>query len=207
MFLTFHGRSRVAPDIEAKIHESPHVMTGPLIVLALGALGAGFAFKDFFIGIGQSAFWRDSLFTAPGNTILQDMHEVPGWVVTAPSVMMVAGFLIASLFYLALPWLPRILSSLFKPIYKFLLNKWYFDELYDFIFVRPALAIGRFFWKVGDGKLIDGLGPDGISARVLDVTRQAVKIQTGLVYHYAFAMLIGVAMLLTWFMFAGGVLK
>ena len=113
----------------------------------------------------------------------------------------------ASLFYLALPWLPRILSSLFKPIYKFLLNKWYFDELYDFIFVRPALAIGRFFWKVGDGKLIDGLGPDGISARVLDVTRQAVKIQTGLVYHYAFAMLIGVAMLLTWFMFAGGVLK
>ena len=207
MFLTFHGKSRVAPDVESKIHESPAVMTGPLIVLALGALGAGFAFKELFIGHNQAAFWREALFQAPGNTILQDMHHVPGWVASAPSAMMVGGFLIAALFYLALPWLPRILARLFKPIYKFLLNKWYFDELYDFLLVRPAMAIGRLFWKIGDGKIIDGLGPDGISARVLDITRQAVKIQSGLVYHYAFAMLIGVALILTWFMFAGGVLK
>ena len=89
-------------------------------------------------------------------------------------------------------------------LYQFLLNKWYFDELYDFIFVRPALWLGRLFWKGGDGCVIDGFGPDGVSARVLDVTRNVVRLQTGYLYHYAFAMLIGAAALITWFMFAGG---
>ena len=100
--------------------------------------------------------------------------------------------------------LPVELANQQPLLYKFLLNKWYFDELYDFIFVRPAKWIGRFLWKVGDGKIIDGLGPDGVSARVLDVTRNAVKLQTGYLYHYAFAMLIGVAGFITWFMFGVG---
>ncbi|TIP03559.1 MAG: NADH-quinone oxidoreductase subunit L, partial [Mesorhizobium sp.] len=85
-------------------------------------------------------------------------------------------------------------------LYGFLLNKWYFDELYDFLFVRPAKRLGRFLWKTGDGAIIDGLGPDGISARVVDVTNRVVKLQTGYLYHYAFAMLIGVAALVTWMM-------
>ena len=89
-------------------------------------------------------------------------------------------------------------------LYRFLLNKWYFDELYDLIFVRPALWLGRVFWKGGDGYVIDGFGPDGVSARVLDVTRNVVRLQTGYLYHYAFAMLIGAAALITWFMFSGG---
>ena len=88
-------------------------------------------------------------------------------------------------------------------LYKFLLNKWYFDEIYDFLFVRPAMWLGRLFWKGGDGFIIDGFGPDGVSARVLDVTRNVVRLQTGYLYHYAFAMLIGVAAFITWFMFAG----
>src|SRR4030081_3552922 len=88
--------------------------------------------------------------------------------------------------------------------YRLLLNKWYFDELYDVIFVRPALWLGRLLWKGGDGFIIDGLGPDGVSARVLDVTRNVVRLQTGYLYHYAFAMLIGVAGLITWFMFGLG---
>ena len=88
-------------------------------------------------------------------------------------------------------------------LYRFLLNKWYFDEIYDFLFVRPAKWLGTTLWKRGDGWLIDGFGPDGVSARVLDVTRNVVRLQTGYLYHYAFAMLIGAAMLITWFMFAG----
>ena len=91
-------------------------------------------------------------------------------------------------------------------LYKFLYNKWYFDELYDFVFVRSAFRLGRFLWKVGDGKIIDGLGPDGIAARVLDATRGAVRLQSGYVYHYAFVMLIGVVALVTWFMVMGGAL-
>ena len=94
------------------------------------------------------------------------------------------------------------LARTHEVLYKFLLNKWYFDEIYDFLFVRPAKALGRFLWKKGDGWLIDGFGPDGVSARVLDVTRNVVRVQTGYLYHYAFAMLIGAAIFITWFTFA-----
>ena len=99
---------------------------------------------------------------------------------------------------------PQRLADAFPALYRFLLNKWYFDELYDAIFVRPAFAIGRFFWKGGDGAIIDGLGPDGVAARVLDVTRSAVRLQSGYIYQYAFAMLLGVAALATWYLFGGG---
>jgi NADH-quinone oxidoreductase subunit L len=97
---------------------------------------------------------------------------------------------------------PARLATANPLAYRFLLNKWYFDELYDFLFVRPAFWIGRLFWKGGDGFVIDGFGPNGISARVLDVSRGAVRLQTGYVYHYAFAMLLGVAALATWYIFA-----
>ncbi|HRD78510.1 MAG TPA: NADH-quinone oxidoreductase subunit L, partial [Hyphomicrobiaceae bacterium] len=100
-------------------------------------------------------------------------------------------------------WLPAATARAFRPLYLFFLNKWYFDELYDRLFVRPAHAIGRVLWRTGDGKIIDGLGPDGIAARVLDAARGAVRLQTGYVYHYAFAMLIGIAALITWFMMTG----
>jgi NADH-quinone oxidoreductase subunit L len=118
--------------------------------------------------------------------------------------MLVAGFAIAYLFYILRPDLPKRFAEANAPIYKFLLNKWYFDELYELIFVRPGLRLAHFLWQKGDGWLIDGFGPDGISARVLDVTRNVVRLQSGYLYHYAFAMLIGVAALVTWYMFAGG---
>jgi NADH-quinone oxidoreductase subunit L len=118
--------------------------------------------------------------------------------------MMVLGLVISYIFYISRPYLPVELGRQHPMLYQFLLNKWYFDELYDLIFVGPAKRIGRFLWKVGDGYIIDGFGPDGVSARVLDVTRNVVKIQTGYLYHYAFAMLIGVAGLITWFMFGLG---
>ena len=118
-------------------------------------------------------------------------------------VAMALGFALAFLFYIRDTSLPVKLAAQHEPVYKFLLNKWYFDELYDFILVRPAMWLGRFLWKTGDGLVIDGLGPDGISARVADVTKGVVRLQTGYVYHYAFAMMIGVAVLISWFMFGG----
>ncbi len=136
--------------------------------------------------------------------ILEDMEQIPHLLGFLPTVMMVVGFLISWLFYIRRPYLPVELANQQPLLYQFLLNKWYFDELYDLIFVGPAKWIGRFLWKVGDGKIIDGLGPDGVSARVLDVTRNAIKLQTGYLYHYAFAMLIGVAGFITWFMFGAG---
>ena len=132
------------------------------------------------------------------------MHHVPLHAsASLPTVMMAIGFVIAWQFYIRRPDIPVELARQHELLYRFLLNKWYFDELYDFLFVRPAKWLGRALWKGGDGWLIDGFGPDGVSARVLDVTRNVVRLQTGYLYHYAFAMLIGVAAFITWFMFAG----
>ena len=132
------------------------------------------------------------------------MHEIPHVVGLIPFFMMLGGFLLAWYIYIVAPGTAQRIAASNPLLYKFLLNKWYFDELYDFLFVRPAKRLGRFLWKVGDGMIIDGLGPDGISKRVLDVTRGAVRLQSGYVYHYAFAMLVGVAALVTWFLFSKG---
>jgi len=116
----------------------------------------------------------------------------------------VIGWALAYWFYIVNPSLPARLAAANPILYRFLLNKWYFDEIYEVIFVRSAKAIGRFLWKEGDGRLIDGFGPDGVSARVIDVARGVVRLQSGYLYHYAFAMLIGVAALVTYFMIVGG---
>ncbi len=185
-------------------HESPLVMLIPLAVLAVGALAAGLLFKEAFIGHDYDKFWKGALFTAKDNHILHDMHDVPKWVVWSPFAAMVIGFLMALWFYVLRPETPRNLAEQHGALYRFLLNKWYFDELYDAIFVRPSMWLGRFLWKKGDGAVIDGLGPDGISARVVDVTNRVVRLQTGFVYHYAFAMLLGVAGLVSWYLLTRG---
>ena len=187
-------------------------MLVPLLVLALGAVVAGALFTKLFIGTGHApgdadpykAFWAKAIFEGEKNHILHAIHEIPNWVGWAPFAAMLSGFALAWLYYIQMPWLPAATARAFKPIYLFFLNKWYFDELYDWMFVRPAFWIGRFLWKSGDGRVIDGLGPDGIAARVQDVTGRVVKLQTGFLYHYAFAMLIGVALIITWIMFQGG---
>ena len=203
VFKTFHGKPHDQHHYEAA-HESPLVMTIPLAVLALGSLAAGFPFKEVFAGHGVAEFFRGSLTFAKDNKVLEEMHHIPLWIALMPTVMMVIGFLVAWQFYIRRPDIPVELARQHQPLYRFLLNKWYFDELYDTIFVRPAKWLGRTLWKRGDGWLIDGFGPDGVSARVLDVTRNVVRLQTGYLYHYAFAMLIGVAAFITWFMFMPG---
>ena len=200
IFMTFHGKPRASHEVMHHVHESPPVMLVPLFILAVGALFAGVLFHDYFIGEAYAEFWKGSLFTGAANHVLHDMHEVPLWVKLAPFVAMVVGFLVSWQFYIRRPQAPVELAGRHRHLYQFLLNKWYFDELYDFLFVRPAKRLGYFLWKKGDGAVIDGLGPDGISARVVDVTNRVVKLQSGYLYHYAFAMLIGVAALVTWMM-------
>ncbi len=185
-------------------HESPLVMLIPLGVLAIGAIAAGFAFKGAFIGDGYEAFWKTALFTGKDNHIIHDFHKVPKWVVWSPFVAMVLGFVGALYCYVLRPEVPGQIAARHEFLYRFLLNKWYFDELYDVLFVRPAKQIGSFLWKKGDGMVIDGLGPDGISARVVDVTNRVVRLQTGYVYHYAFSMIVGVGGLVTWYIFTRG---
>ncbi len=199
MFLTFHGQTRADHHTYDHAHESPWVMLVPLIILAAGALLAGVLFVEYFVGHDYGHFWGKSIFTGASNHILEEAHHVPALVKWAASIMMAAGFGLAYLFYMVSPGMPVALARAFRPIYLFLLNKWYFDEFYDWLFVRPAHWIGRKLWKTGDGAIIDGLGADGISARVLDVTGKVVKLQSGFVYTYAFVMLIGVTAIATAF--------
>jgi NADH-quinone oxidoreductase subunit L len=206
-FLTFMGKTRADAHTYDHAHESPMVMLAPLGVLAAGAIFAGFPLVHAFLSDADGAFWKNSIFTVASNHTLHDMHDpakLPGWVPWTPFVMMALGFALAWAFYLKWTDMPGKLAERHGAVYRFLLNKWYFDELYDLIFVRPAKRLGHFLWKKGDGLVIDGLGPDGVSAMVLKLTGRVVKLQTGYVYHYAFAMLLGVAGFVTWYLFSGG---
>ncbi|MCV6575409.1 MAG: NADH-quinone oxidoreductase subunit L [Cohaesibacter sp.] len=204
VFMTFHGKERMSADVKAHIHESPLVMTVPLMILAVGAVFAGMVFSSFFYGANFDAFWKGALYVGPDNNLIEEFHHVPWAVKLAPFVMMLTGLVSAWYMYIKQPTLPKQLAKRHQWLYQFLLNKWYFDELYTFLFVRPSMKIGAFLWKKGDERVIDYYGPNGIAARVVDLTNRVVRLQTGYVYHYAFAMMIGVAVLITWAMFTGG---
>jgi NADH-quinone oxidoreductase subunit L len=201
IFKTFHGEPHDRRHWR-EARESPMVMLIPLGFLAFGSIFAGLPFKEIFAGRGVEHFFGSSLFFAKSNAVLENMHHIAISISLLPTLMMLIGFLIAWYFYIRRPDIPVELARQHDILYKFLLNKWYFDEIYDAIFVRPTKRLGYLLWKGGDGWLIDGFGPDGVSARVLDVTRNVVRLQTGYLYHYAFAMLIGAALFITWFMFA-----
>ncbi len=203
IFKTFHGEPHNREHYEAA-HESRKVMLIPLALLAVGSIAAGWPAVGLFTGHGADEFFRSSVMFGTANTLFEDAEQLPLYLSLAPTVMMIVGFLVAWEFYIHRPELPAALARDQNVLYKFLLNKWYFDEIYDFLFVRPAMRLGRLLWKGGDGFVIDGFGPDGVSARVLDMTRNVIRLQTGYLYHYAFAMLIGVAAFITWFMFVGG---
>jgi NADH-quinone oxidoreductase subunit L len=184
-------------------HESPLVMLIPLAVLAIGSLFAGIIFAHDFIGGGWVGFWKGALYLGPDSYIMEAREDIPEFAKVLPTGLMVLGFLITLWFYVLAPSVPARLAQAVRPLYEFLLNKWYFDELYDVIFVRPAFWLGRLFWKGGDGAIIDRLGPDGIAARVIDITGRVVRLQSGYLYHYAFAMLVGLAVVITWYMTVG----
>jgi NADH-quinone oxidoreductase subunit L len=202
IFKTFHGEPHDREHYEAA-HETAKTMLVPLGFLAFGSIAAGYPALALFTGHGAIEFFRQALTLGPSEKLFESAENLPLTLSLLPTVMMIGGFLVAYQFYIRRPDMPEALARDQNLLYRFLLNKWYFDEIYDYLLVQPALWVGRLFWKGGDGFIIDGFGPDGVSARVLDVTRNVIRLQTGYLYHYAFAMLIGVAAAITWFMFAG----
>jgi len=184
-------------------HEPPLVMRLPLLILGAGALFAGLLFAHLFIGEGYEGFWKGALFTGPDNHILHAMEEIPRLAGLMPTIMMLLGFLVALYVYILRPGTAHSWAQTNPIIYNFLLHKWYFDEIYNLLLIRPIFWLGRVFWKRGDLGTIDRFGPDGVSAAVVDVTRRVVKLQTGYIYHYAFAMLIGVAAIVTYYVVGG----
>jgi NADH-quinone oxidoreductase subunit L len=189
--LTFHGKSRAPQDVQDHVHESPWVMLGPLVVLAIGALGSGLALRNAFIGHGFAAFWGASI-AVPANRVMQNIDGIPVLAAMAPLLAAIIGIATAAWFYIFAPELPARLAKRFAGVYKFLLNAWYFDELYNAIFVRPAEKFARFAWHIGDETIIDGI-PSGLTALTADASTQTVKLQTGSIALYAFIMLIGLA--------------
>ena len=199
IFLTFNGKSNISTEIFSKIHESPKVMLFPLMILSILTIFSGIYFVDYFMSHDYQFLWQTAIYLSESNHVIESIHYVPKWVKYSPLVMMFLGLIAAIIFYLIYPNIPKFLSIKFNPLYKFLLNKWYFDELYELIFVRNISRIGNFLSNFGDKRVIDGLGPDGISLRVMDIAKQVSRIQTGYIYHYAFAMLIGLMLFITYF--------
>ncbi len=178
-------------------HESPLPMLIPLIVLSVGAVAAGFAFHGFFIEPeAGERFWHNAI--AFREHLMHEMHGVPTIIKLSATIAMLLGLWTAWLAYIRNPGFPATLAAQFSVIYDFLLHKWYFDELYHLIFVRPSFAIGRFFWHRGDEKTIDRFGPNGSAWLVQQGTRVTAKVQTGYLYSYAFVMLIGLTAAITW---------
>ena len=180
-------------------HESPWTMLVPLGLLSLGAVFAGIVFHHAFIDVEEGArFWAGSI--AFDTHLMHAIHEVPLWVKLSPAAAMILGFFIAWNAYLRNPSIPGRFVGQFGLLHAFLYNKWYFDELYDVIFVRPSIWLGRIFWKRGDEQTIDRFGPDGAATAVFAGTRLAMRVQSGYVYTYALVMLLGVAAATTWAM-------
>lgn len=177
-------------------------MLVPLLALSVGALFAGYAFVEHFVGEEQVAFWRGAIFNGPHNHVLHEMHGAPQWVILAPLVVSMTGLAIAWWVYIAREGMGARIAARRGLLWSFLYNKWYFDELYEATFVRLARVLGDLFWKGGDQKLIDGFGPDGVSALSVAVGKRTGRLQSGYVYHYAFVMLLGVAGLLSFALYA-----
>jgi len=191
-----HNDNAIAP------HESPWSMLAPLLVLALGATIAGGVFVELFVGPERAVFWRGVIYNFGGRSVLNDLGHLPGWVVWGPLSLTVLGLFAAWYVYIRHEGMGARIAARRGPIWLFLYNKWYFDEIYDAVFVKGVKALGDLFWKGGDKGVIDRLGPDGVSAASYVIGKSAGRLQSGYVYHYAFVMLLGVAGLLSYALWA-----
>lgn len=199
IFLTFHGRPRASKKVMDHVHESPKIMLLPLIPLALGALFAGaYGYYGLAMVDPDGEFWGDAIKVLHHNNTLEGAHHIPEWVGYLPIVVALTGIGVAYLCYIRNTSIPEKVAKTFRPVYLFLLNKWYFDELYNFLFVQGAKRKGLHLWRFWDSKVIDGLGPNGAAWLSHYLGAVASRLQTGLLYHYAFVMLIGLLALMSW---------
>tara|TARA_Y100000816_G_C26059392_1_gene556157 strand:- start:705 stop:1466 length:762 start_codon:yes stop_codon:yes gene_type:complete len=192
-FKTFFGDYNNKSISIEKTHESPLVMIIPLIILAIGALSAGYLFKDLFIG-NNSNYWGDTILFL--NFV--KLENIPIWLIIITPVLITAAIPLSYYLYIKDKTILDGIKNSNLPLYNFLLNKWYVDEIYDFIFVKPLKKIGIFFWKKGDKDTIDKFGPDGISKVIKFISNKAIQFQSGYIYDYAFVMLIGLSALITY---------
>jgi NADH-quinone oxidoreductase subunit L len=204
LMMTFHGKPRADHHAMEHAHESPWIMLGPLVPLALGAIFAGYIAYDWFAGEERMEhFWREAIKVLPANDTVEAAHHAPLWAKLLPLVAAFSGVLCGWLFYDKYKELPGKIASAAGGVYRLFYNKYYFDELYDRLFVRPANKLGYVFWEYGDNRGIDRFGPDGIAATAVRLAKRFSAIQSGYVYHYAFAMVIGLAIFVTWFWVRG----
>lgn len=197
ILMTFHGPAKAPEAVMSHVHESPAVMMIPLIILAVGAVFSGSYFYDVFVGDARGLFWGGAL-QVPANDIIEAAHHVPLLIKKLPIIVGLLGIGLAYYFYLLAPSMPQKLAKAMPALYQFSFRKWYFDELYQAVFINPAKKLGGLFWKVGDEKVIDGYGPNGVAGLTQELSKRASDVQTGYVYHYAFAMLIALVMIMSW---------
>lgn len=201
LIMTFHGKPRADAKVMEHIHESPAVMLGPLFILAIGAVTAGFLFYDEFVG--HHSIWHGALKVLPDNDTVTAAHHVPLWVKKAPLVAGGIGIALAYVFYLFVPGLPAVFTKIFVWIHKLFFNKWFFDEIYDRVFVRSVLWFGDLFsW--GDRNVVDRFGPDGSAFISRYFAGWLSRFQSGYIYQYAFVMMIAVITIISWFIFREG---
>jgi NADH-quinone oxidoreductase subunit L len=200
IILTFHGKPRADHHTMEHVHESPWIMMVPLYVLGAGALFAGYVFYPFFVGEHYDAFWKSALFVLEPN-VLHEAHHVPSWVPLAPLVVALSGIFLGYLCYMWVTDIPGVVARVFRPVHQLFFNKWYVDEMYDAMFVKPSWAAGRTFFQTGDQAIINGFGPDGIASLSRKGAGMLSRMQTGFVYHYAFVMIISVIALMAWLLF------
>lgn len=201
LLMTFHGTPRASKKVMDHVHESPAIMLGPLFILATGALLAGFVFYEIFVG--HHPMWHEAIKVLEENDTVAAAHHAPFWVKKLPILIGLIGIGLGYLFYLVKPKLPEITVSRFKPVHKLLFNKWFFDELYDWAFVRNAVRLGKLFWCT-DKEVVDRFGPDGVAGTSKKAGNLFSRFQSGYVFQYAFVMMIAVIGLISWFVFKSG---
>jgi NADH-quinone oxidoreductase subunit L len=206
IYLAFHGRPRGDHHAHDHAHEAPVAMWAPLLVLVAGAIGSGILFFDYFVGEKRSNFWAGTLFHEGGD-ILHEAHHVPEWVALLPTIMGIVGIALATLFYVLKPNLPALFAKFLKPFYLLSMNKFYVDEIYDALLIRPVLRLASFLWKRGDQQTIDRFGPDGVAKSSQGIGGLVSRWQTGFIFDYAAVMIVGVVVFIGYILWRTGGLQ
>ena len=203
LFLVFHGKCRSGAKVFNSVHEPSLYMIIPPVFLVIGSVVSGYVGYQYFVGSDHMSFWGNSLYTQTSISYFDLTKNISSYIKNLPILFSVLGVLIAFLLYSVFPRVPKLLAEYFLTLYNFLKNKWYFDEIYNRYLVQPILFVSRGLWKTIDQEIIDEMGPDGIAKKILSIGRRFIKIQSGYIYHYAFAMVLGLTIIVSYFLLTG----